>query len=169
MWESSLSVASVYLGLGSNIAPEENLRLGIRELQHHYGALTISNVYRSKSVGFDGPDFLNAVVGFESGDSPASINELIESIHDKAGRCRGSDRYSSRPLDIDLLLYDDRVIDDGRLHLPRADVLEYGFVLGPLAEIAPDLVHPETGVSIAAHWAEFDKTQNPLTRVDGIL
>lgn len=162
-------MASVYLSLGSNIAPEENLRLGTRELRHHYGALRMSNVYRSEAVGFEGPDFLNLVVGFESDDSPASINELIESIHDKAGRSRGSNRYSSRPLDIDLLLYDDRVMEEGRLRLPRGDVLKYSFVLGPLAEIAPEFVHPETGLSIATHWAKFDKTQHRLKRVDGIL
>ena len=162
-------MAIVYLSLGSNIAPGENLKLGIRELEHHYGTLSASNVYRSRAIGFDGPDFLNLVVGIESDESPAAINEFIEWVHDKAGRQRGSDRFSSRPLDIDLLLYDDQVIDDGQMRIPRPDVLEYSFVLGPLAEIAPDLKHPETGKAISTHWAEFDKTRLPLTRIDGIL
>ncbi len=162
-------MASVYLSLGSNIAAEENLRLGIRELRYAYGKLLVSNVYQSEAVGFDGPDFLNLVAGFESNDTPASINDRIESIHSKAGRQRGSDRYASRPLDIDLLLYDDLVIDEDRLRLPRPDVLRYSFVLGPLAEIAPMLKHPVTGRTIAEHWDEFDKSQHPLARVDGIL
>ncbi len=162
-------MASVYLSLGSNIAAEENLRLGLRELRYAYGKLLVSNVYRSEAVGFDGPDFLNLVAGFESNDTPASINERIEAIHGKAGRKRGSERFASRPLDIDLLLYGDLVIDEDGLRLPRPDVLEYSFVLGPLAEVAPLFRHPETDRTIADHWAEFDKTQHPLTRVDGIL
>ena len=162
-------MASVYLGLGSNIAPEENLALGVRELEYAYGDLRLSNVYQSAAVGFDGPDFLNLVVGLESNDSPRSINERIESIHDKAGRDRGSDRYASRPLDIDLLLYDDLIVDEEGLRLPRSDVLEYGFVLRPLAEVAPTLRHPESGRTMAEHWAEFDNTRQPLRRVDGIL
>ncbi len=162
-------MASVYLSLGSNIAAEENLRLGIRELRYAYVKLQVSNVYRSEAVGFDGPDFLNLVAVFESNDTPESINDRIEAIHGKAGRKRGTERFASRPLDIDLLLYDELVIDEDGLRLPRADVLEYSFVLGPLAEVAPLLRHPETGKTIAEHWAEFDKKQHPLTRVDGIL
>ena len=162
-------MASVYLSLGSNIAAEENLRLGVRELRYAYGKLQVSNVYRSEAVGFDGPDFLNLVAVFESDDSPESINERIEAIHGKAGRKRGSERYASRPLDIDLLLYGNLVTDTGGLRLPRPDVLEYSFVLGPLAEVAPLLRHPETDRTIAEHWAEFDKNRHPVTRVDGIL
>ena len=97
----------VYLGLGSNVDPEENLRLGVIELRRRYGDLVISSTYQNAAVGFEGDDFWNLVVGFESNDGPASIHDEIEVIHGLAGRQRGSDRYSSRPLDIDLLLYGD--------------------------------------------------------------
>jgi len=95
----------VYLGLGSNVAPEKNLRLGVNELRRRYGDLVISSTYQNAAVGFEGDDFWNLVVGFESDDGPASIHDEIEVIHELAGRQRGTDRYSSRPLDIDLLLY----------------------------------------------------------------
>ena len=159
-------MARVYLGLGSNVQPHRYLRMGIRELGQLFGVLELSNVYRSKAVGFDGADFLNLVVGLETDLSPLEIHERIEKLHVLAGRQRGESRYSPRTLDIDLLLYDDLIISDAPIVLPRADVLKYSFVLGPLAEIAPDLKHPQTGRQIAEHWAEFDKDSHPLEAAD---
>lgn len=162
-------MAKVYLSLGSNIEPEENLRRGIRELRQRFGELELSDVYRSAAVGFDGDDFLNLVVGMEATDSPLAINEQIEEIHRLVGRRRGEERYSSRSLDIDLLLYDDLVVDEPPLHLPRCDIIEYSFVLRPLAELAPELVHPQTGRTLAEHWLAFDEESHPLKPVHLIL
>ena len=162
-------MAQIYLGLGSNIDPEKNLRLGIRELRDRYGALEISAVYRGAAVGFDGPDFLNLVVACVTDQSPLAVHDEIEVIHRMAGRQRGEERFSSRPLDIDLLLYDDQVFEAPPLRIPRSDVLDYAFVLRPLVELAPTLVHPTTGKTLAEHWAEFDQASQPLTLVQGIL
>jgi 2-amino-4-hydroxy-6-hydroxymethyldihydropteridine diphosphokinase len=162
-------VTQVYLGLGSNIDPERNLRLGVEELRRHYGELVISNTYRNAAVGFEGDDFLNLVVGFDSVEEPLGIQRQIEAIHAKSGRRRGADKFASRPLDIDLLLYGDLVIDEPPLRLPRSDVLEYNFVLRPLAEIAPELVHPVTGRTMQDHWQECDTAGHPMARVDVIL
>ena len=162
-------MATIYLGLGSNIDPERNLKLGIEELGRRFGQLEISGVYQSAAVGFEGPDFWNLVVGCTTTQSPAEVHDEIEIIHKMAGRHRGGDRFSSRPLDIDLLLYDDLVIDEPSVRLPRSDILEYGFVLRPLAELAPDLVHPVTGKTMAWHWKAFDKDALPLTAIDDVL
>jgi len=162
-------VATVYVGLGSNIDPEHNLHLGIRELRDRFGELRLSAVYRSAAVGFEGEDFLNLVAGFESDDSPAVICEHIELIHNIVGRDRESGKWESRPLDIDLLLYNDLVMDERPVRVPRDDVLEYSFVLRPLAELAPNLAHPVTGRTMSEHWQEFDEASHPLDLVGVIL
>ena len=158
-------MAVVYVGLGSNIDAEQNLRLGLDELRNRYGELNVSAVYRSKAVGFDGEDFLNLVASFESDTSPAEICETIELIHTLSGRDRNGGKWESRPLDIDLLLYNDLVIDERPVRVPRDDVLEYSFVLRPMAELAPDLVHPMTGRTMREHWQDFDAASHPLDTV----
>jgi 2-amino-4-hydroxy-6-hydroxymethyldihydropteridine diphosphokinase len=162
-------MATVFAGLGSNIDPEDNLHLGVSELRARYGDLQLSAVYRSKSVGFDGDDFLNLVARFETEASPESICEEIERIHELAGRDRNESKWSARPLDIDLLLYDDLIVDENPVRIPRNDVLEYSFVLRPLAELAPDFRHPVTGKTMYQHWHEFDAASHPLDVVGVIL
>ena len=162
-------MATVYVGLGSNIDPEHNLHLGIRELRDRFGELQLSAVYRSKAVGFEGDDFLNLVAEFESDESPAAICEHIELIHNIVGRDRESGKWESRQLDIDLLLYNDLVLDEPPVRVPRGDVLQYSFVLRPLAEIAPDLAHPVTGRTMLEHWQKFDEASHPLDVVGVII
>ncbi len=155
---------TIYLGIGSNIDPQENLALALRELEKRFGDLEKSSVYRSKAYGFDGDEFLNMVVALDSELTPIEIHTHLQDIQRAAGRDRAARGYSPRTLDIDLLLYDDLIIDDPPVRLPRADVLRFSFVLGPLAEIAPELQHPETRRSYQDHWDEFDSGGHPITR-----
>ena len=151
---------NVYLGLGSNTRPDHHLPLGIAELARRFTLVAVSRVYRNAALGFDGPEFLNAVACIETELPIAKVTAQLNDIHDVAGRRRGDSAFESRTLDIDLLLYGDAVIPECRI--PRADVLDYSFVLRPLAEIAPDLRHPVTGKSMAEHWSEFDQALHPL-------
>ena len=162
-------MAIVYLGIGSNLQPSANLQLAARELRSRFTLREISSVYRNKAVGLEGEEFLNAVACIETDMSPLQVCRELEAIHDMAGRRRGGNAFVSRTLDIDLLLYDQEIIDESPVRIPRGDILTYSFVLGPLAEIAPDLVHPASGRTIAAHWAEFDTDSHPLHREDLIL
>jgi 2-amino-4-hydroxy-6-hydroxymethyldihydropteridine diphosphokinase len=105
------------------------------------------------------------MIFLRSDESPGEICDEIERLHNLAGRRRSNEKWASRPLDIDLLLYNDRIIDERPVRVPRSDILEYSFVLRPLAELAPDLVHPITGKTMLTHWQEFDADSHPLELV----
>jgi 2-amino-4-hydroxy-6-hydroxymethyldihydropteridine diphosphokinase len=162
-------MAVVFLGLGSNIDASSNLSLGVSELRKTFELVAVSPVYRSPPFGFDGDDFLNAVVQVASDCSPGQIHVELERIHSLAGRTRGCNRHLARTLDIDLLLYDQLIVDDGPIRLPRKDVLEYSFVLQPLVDIAAEFVHPVSGRTLAREWADFDTICHPLQPTDVIL
>jgi 2-amino-4-hydroxy-6-hydroxymethyldihydropteridine diphosphokinase len=135
----------VYVGVGSNIDRETNIRDGIHTLQEKFGKLTISSVYESKPFGFEGDNFFNLVVGFDTALSLEMVASTLREIEFQYGRERQEQRFLSRTLDLDLLLYGDLIRHDDDFDLPREDVKAYSFVLCPLAEIVGDLRHPEDG------------------------
>lgn len=157
------SLQRVYVSAGSNIEPARHLRMALRALESRYGRLQLSSVYRNPAEGFVGDDFLNLVIGFDTAEHPETIIAELERLHRVAGRQRGANAFGPRTLDLDLLLYGSDV--DPRLRLPRPDILRYGFVLGPLAEIAPGLRHPESGLKMADLWARFDRERHPMQRL----
>ena len=156
-------MVSVYLGLGSNLRPKENLRRCVLELQQRFELKQLSSVYLSAAVGFEGEDFLNAVAAVETDLSVEAVFNELEGVHKLRGRKRGADQFVSRTLDIDLLLYGDEIFETHGV--PRSDILEYSFVLCPLAEIAPALKHPVTGRTLAAHWEDLEKATQPLIKL----
>lgn len=155
----------VFVGIGSNVAPDRNLAAGLRALASHFGVLRLSPVYRNRAVGFEGEDFLNMVVAFHTEDPVEEIAAALARIESANGRTRNEARYSARTLDLDLLLYGDLVIRTGELQLPREEVTHHAFVLKPLADLAGDLVHPVLGQSYAELWNQFDAGRHPLQRV----
>lgn len=154
----------VFISAGSNIEPARHLRFAVTALRERFGPLLVSPVYRSRAVGFEGDDFLNLIIGFSTREPARVVVNELERLHGEAGRVRGPEPFSSRTLDLDLILYGDEVI--GELRVPRPDILEYSFVLGPLADVAPDLRHPVTGRTMAELWAGFDKSRQPIVRVE---
>ncbi|HLR87886.1 MAG TPA: 2-amino-4-hydroxy-6-hydroxymethyldihydropteridine diphosphokinase [Wenzhouxiangella sp.] len=157
-------MSTAWLGLGSNQNAQANLRAGLAALYRRFDNLAVSPVYRSAAVGFSGQDFLNCAARISTDLSPVQLKQWLTDLEDAHGRDRSQPKFSDRSLDIDILLYDDRVGQFGRLVLPRGEILEYAHVLKPLADLAPDLKHPVSGQTFAAHWEAFSGDRT-LTRV----
>nr|VFJ95283.1 MAG: 2-amino-4-hydroxy-6-hydroxymethyldihydropteridinediphosphokinase [Candidatus Kentron sp. LFY] len=155
-------MARVYIGIGSNIDRERNIRFAMGRLRAEYGPLLASRVYESDPVGFQGDRFLNLVIGFDTSDSPRAVTRALHLIEDQCNRTRDGARYSSRTLDLDLLLYGDEEIRQPGIDIPRDDILLHAFVLRPLSEIAGTHRHPSDGRTFARLWAEFDKTRQKI-------
>ena len=151
---------AVYVSIGSNIEREQNIRSAIKALEKHFAPLVTSSVYETAAEGFDGDPFYNLVVGFDA-EGVADIDRLLHAIEEQHGRVRGQAKFSSRTLDLDLLLYGDSVLPD--YDIPRAEINRYAFVLWPLAEIAPNVIHPQLQQPIALLWQQF-QAQHTITR-----
>jgi len=149
----------VYVSVGSNIDREQNIRAALRDLRTSYGQLICSRVYETPAVGFAGDPFYNLVVAFDTPDGVDQVARELARIESAHGRRRkGGPKHSARTLDLDILLYGDLVRHDSGFDIPRSEILERDFVLGPLAEIAPTLEHPETGDSFDTLWKHYCQT-----------
>jgi 2-amino-4-hydroxy-6-hydroxymethyldihydropteridine diphosphokinase len=160
----------VFVAAGSNIDPVRNLALAMAELRREFPDLESSPVYRNRAAGFEGDDFLNLVARFTT-DLP--VRDLLARLHRievACGRPRDAPKWAPRAMDLDVLLYGDLVCDTPELRLPRPDLLKRTFMLGPLTDLAPDLVHPTAGRTIAELWQDMDRASHPLVRLpDGVL
>ena len=156
---------NVYISVGSNIQPEENIQSAIIDLHERFGDLQLSSVYQNPAIGFEGDDFYNLVVGFETNLTASEIVKILRQIELKHSRNRKQPRFSSRTLDLDLLLFADQIIDEPGLQVPRAEITQYAFVLGPLAELIGDAEHPVENKSYQRLWSEFAGPRE-LTKVD---
>ena len=153
----------VYLSLGSNIDAQRHLTTALDELRERFGAISASPAYRFQAVGFEGPDFTNLAVGINTTLEPEVLNDWLHALEDRHGRRRDVPRFSSRTLDVDIVLYGARVVHGpGHLQIPRPD-LAHAFVLQPLADIAAEVSHPVSATSIAQLWR--DCTEAPGTPV----
>lgn len=162
-------MSRAYVSIGSNIAPEGNVAAALELLAADFGPLRCSPVYRTPAVGFEGEDFLNLVVGLETTLEPLELARRLREFEDRCGRVRGGARFSARTLDLDVLTYDARILELEGLTLPRPEILEQAFVLGPLADIAPDELHPVRHETYAALWRAMGAaplTPTPLAAID---
>lgn len=159
----------VYVAAGSNIDPERHLARAAAELDRAFGPIEVSPWYRNAAVGFEGEDFINFVVGFETEDALPEVIARLREIEARCGRPRDAPKWAPRAMDLDILLYGGRVCSEPGLVLPRPDLVKRPYMLGPLADIAPGLLHPTAGATIGELWERFDRAAHPLVRVEPAL
>jgi 2-amino-4-hydroxy-6-hydroxymethyldihydropteridine diphosphokinase len=155
---SAEQVHRAYLSLGSNIEPEKNLLAAVRELSRFGRVLRVSRVWQSPPLGGPGqPDYLNAALLLETALSAGALKtKAIAAVEAKLGRVRSANRNAPRTIDIDIMLFDNEHICLGTRKIPDPEILARPFVAIPLAEIAPDFIHPVTGESLAVIASSFD-------------
>ena len=159
-------MTAIYLSLGSNVDRHKNITAALDALAALLADLQISSVYESKSVGFDGSNFFNLVVGAHTTLSIVELSETLKRIEDNNGRKRNGSKFSPRTLDIDILTYGDFVGVENDIELPRAEITKNAFVLLPLSEIAPDGLHPQLQKNYRDLWLDYDRTSQSLWVID---
>jgi 2-amino-4-hydroxy-6-hydroxymethyldihydropteridine diphosphokinase len=155
-------VPAVYVAAGSNVVPERNLARAVAALTREFPGIRFSPWYRNRAVGFDGEDFVNLVAGF---DTLLPVREVLGRLHAielDCGRMREAPRWAPRSMDLDVLLYGDLVCDEPGLKLPRPDLIRRAYMLGPLAQLAPEVMHPTAHLPIGELWRRFDQAAHPL-------
>jgi 2-amino-4-hydroxy-6-hydroxymethyldihydropteridine diphosphokinase len=156
----------VFVAAGSNVDPERNLARAAAELVREFPDIEFSPWYRNQAVGFEGADFINFVVGFNTDLPVHDVQTKLRAIEALCGRPPGAPKYAPRSMDLDILLYGDLIHDEPGLKLPRPDLLKRPFMLGPIADIVPNLMHPTEHATIGELWQRFDRNAHPMTRVE---
>ena len=159
-------MSTAYLGFGSNIDAPANIASGIAALRERFGGVRLSPIYRSAAVGFEGSDFINLVAAIETGMSPLELRAFLHALEDRHGRARDVPKFSDRTLDIDILLYDDLYLLSPVLEIPRGEILTSAHVLRPLADLAPDLLHPVERQPMLTLWERFPGKATNLLRIE---
>lgn len=155
----------IFVAAGSNVRPREHLRRALTALAAAWPGLRVSRAWANPAFGFAGADFINLAVGFDTEESLERVLERLRAIEAACGRPREAPKWAPRTLDLDLLLYGDQIDRFPGVTLPRPDLLLRAYMLGPLADIAPELRHPVAGETIATLWRRFDRGAHPLREV----
>jgi len=156
-------VAQVFIGIGSSINRQENIIKGVRLLKGHFKGLTVSSVFESEAVGFAGGNFYNLVAEFNSELSVEDIISTLKKIEIQLGRPEKTIKFAPRTLDLDLLLYDQFI--DLERDIPRGEIVKNAFVLQPLAELAPNMLHPILRVSYQELWSQYPVNKQKLWKI----
>jgi 2-amino-4-hydroxy-6-hydroxymethyldihydropteridine diphosphokinase len=155
-------VKLAYVSGGSNLDPEQNLLRAAHELKVSYPGARFSRAYRNAAIGFEGPEFLNFVAELPVDGDAGALKAELERIEGLCGRPRYAPKWAPRTMDLDILLFGDAVLDLPGLVVPRPQLLNWAFMLGPFAELAPDAMHPTAGRTIGELWGSFDQAAHPL-------
>ena len=139
---------TAYLGLGSNIEAERNIASAIARLHETFDGIEFSPFYRCTPFGFEGEDFINGVARVTTGMMPMELKNWLIELENQHGRDREVPKYSSRTLDVDILLYDDLVTVCPALTIPHPRMHKRRFVLQPICDINPNIKHPVLKITV---------------------
>ena len=154
----------VFVGVGSNIKREDNIALGLKALKNEFGPLKQSPLYDTQPLGFEGDNFYNLVVSFETDLPVTEVDRILNNIeHLYQGEENNKAKFRPRSLDLDLLLYGNAVLETDRFKLPRSDVYERAYVLKPLLDLCPDLQDPVSGKAFSEIWEALQRQQDTST------
>ncbi len=156
----------VYVSVGSNQKAHYHIPKALEAIASLFSPVEISPVYESVAVGFDGDNFLNLVVGFDTELSLTVLNSKLGEIEKSCGRVRGKQRFRPRTMDLDLLLYGDLICHDDEWDIPRQEIISNAFVLKPLSDLAPNDIHPELHQSYSQLWRQGDFSDQKLWQVE---
>lgn len=156
----------VFVAAGSNVEAEKNLRLAAEELVKTFGQIEFSPAYRNVAAGFEGDDFINFVAAFDTELTVRAVVSELQRIEGMCGRERDAPKWAPRSMDLDILLFGDMICEEPGLILPRPDLLRRAYMLGPMADIAGDVVHPLKKKTISELWGSFDRDAHPLTPIE---
>ncbi len=162
-------MSTVYISIGSNVERDKNIRKALQLLIKRFNNIDCSSIYETIPVGFSGALFYNLVVMFETDLSPENVVAELKHIENQCGRVRSQQKFSNRSVDLDLLLYDDLILNQNKVNVPREEILEYAFVLEPLAELVPDLKHPQLDISFSELWKNYEKETKSQQRIEGMV
>lgn len=157
-------MAIVYISMGSNIDKTRQIIKGVNALKTHFSNIELSSVYECEPVGFCGDNFYNLVAKVETPMSPEQVGNLLKKLEQEQGRVDFTKKFSPRKMDLDILLYDDLVMQTP-VQIPRNEIPKNAYVLQPLAEIAGDLIHPVIKYSYQQLWQQYDKQKQQLRKV----
>lgn len=155
----------VFVSIGSNIDRERYIRIALQGLAERFGTLQVSPIYESEAVGFEGDNFLNLVAAFHTDWELSQLADELRAMEYANGRLPAVAKFAPRTLDIDILTFGDRVGSFQGVQLPRPEITENAFVLQPLQDIAPDVLHPALGVCYRDLWQAFDQSSQRLWQV----
>lgn len=136
---------TVYVALGSNIDAKQNIKKALNLLEVTFGDLMVSPAYENPAVGFQGDDFINVVVSFDTPLNAYALIDKLRGLEIELGRNEEAESYTPREIDIDALALGGVVVQSDKFKLPRKCITKFAFVLKPLADIAGERTHPELG------------------------
>ena len=161
-------MANIYISLGSNIDREYHVKQGLEAVADSFNVpinnLVLSSLFESEAIGFNGNAFYNMVIGVQTQYGVEQVAKKLRAIEISYGRSVDAKKFSPRTLDLDLLLYDDLIINTP-VQLPRDEIDKNAFVLWPLSEVAPTHIHPVLNINYQTLWQQYNKTHQNLAIV----